>query len=282
MLQRKPLILLTNDDGYDSPGIIEMASVLVDDFDVYLVAPRDHYSGAGRSIPYGASYRGEGSITTHRFELGGDKSVIAYAVHGSPAITVTHAMLEIVPRKPDLCISGINFGANVGLGLHYSGTIGAAMEAASFGVPSFAVSLELDDESVFSHEGTRELFTDAAHITRTLASAYLEKPLEMPFVCLNINVPLGATGETPIVRTGQSRYNRWDWTRPEREDLTQPFQFTSGEATDAPVEEGSDIHAVFVEKKIAVTPLTFLMQAPDDQVDDDGLSGLFSSLPGEL
>ena len=106
-----PLILLTNDDGIDSPGLWAAAHALDSVGEVVVAAPRQQYSGAGRSLPSSS----DGVIETRSIHFNG-KDWKAYAMGGSPAQVVLHGILEILPRLPDLVVVGINFGENIGSG----------------------------------------------------------------------------------------------------------------------------------------------------------------------
>ena len=273
----KPLVLLTNDDGYDSPAIIELAAQLIDEFEIFLVAPLHHHSGAGRSIPFGASYDGSGTIHRHTIEVSPGKNLTVYAVEGTPALCVAHAVLEIVPRKPDLCISGINFGENLAQGLHYSGTVGAAMEAAAAGIPTLAVSREMELEDVFNYQGQREMFTSAARIVRKMALHLVQSPMESDFMCLNVNIPSDATIDTQIEIAHQSRQNRWEWSSPAGRELGKPFQLVCENNPDIKWEPGSDAFVVLNSRHISVTPLTFSMEARAEETDTVGLE-LFTKI----
>jgi 5'-nucleotidase len=133
----KKQILLTNDDGILSPGLWAAAESLSRLGFVTVAAPREQSSGMGRSLPGYSDGIIKPEIVTVR-----DQDWQVYAVGGSPAQSVLHAVLEIMLVKPDLVVSGINYGENVATGVTISGTVGAAMEAASLGIPSLAVSLE--------------------------------------------------------------------------------------------------------------------------------------------
>lgn len=271
----KPLILITNDDGFDSPGLIELASKFVNDFDVLLAAPKIHHSGTGRGVPFGASYRDEGTIEKHTIELLPDTNITAYSIDGTPALCVAHAILEISPRLPDFCISGVNYGENMGKGLHYSGTIGAAMEAASFGVPSIAVSQEMELEDIFTFTGKRAMFSGASEIAHKLVSRLLVNPLKMDFVCLNVNVPKGATLKTPIELARQGMQDRWVWKKPEIRDFSKPFQIYCDNVDNPVWDEGTDNHIVLVKNEVAITPLTYVMDAVSNiDIDEVGLKEL--------
>jgi len=119
----KPQILLTNDDGIQSPGLWAAAGALAAIGRVTVAAPAEQSSGMGRSLPSTSS----GIIHEQKLRVNGQEWIV-YAVSGSPAQAIQHGVLEIMPKKPDLVVSGINYGENVGLGTTISGTVGAAME----------------------------------------------------------------------------------------------------------------------------------------------------------
>ena len=152
-------ILLTNDDGIQSPGLWAAAEALSDIGYVTVAAPRDQSSGSGRSLPSTS----DGIIRPEMLTVRG-KQWTVYAVGGTPAQAVLHGILEIMKRKPDLVVSGINYGENVATGVTISGTVGAAMEAASQGVPALASSLETDQTMHFSYS-TEIDFSTAAYFT---------------------------------------------------------------------------------------------------------------------
>ena len=126
----KPQILLTNDDGILSPGLWAAAEALAELGFVHVVAPRDQFSGAGRSLPSTS----DGIITPRQVTVHG-KEWTVYSVGGTPAQAVLHAVYEILPERPNLVVSGINYGENLSVGITASGTVGAALEGAGLGVP---------------------------------------------------------------------------------------------------------------------------------------------------
>ena len=115
----RPQILLTNDDGIQSPGLWAAAAALAAIGRVTVAAPHEQSSGMGRSLPSTSS----GIIAEQKFRVNGQEWIV-YAVSGSPAQAVQHGVLEIMPKKPNLVVSGINYGENVGLGTTISGTVG--------------------------------------------------------------------------------------------------------------------------------------------------------------
>src|SRR3954471_4441590 len=138
MAEKKKLILLTNDDGITAPGLVAMYRHLTDMGEVHVVAPETVQSASGHGITLSQP------LLTSKVEV--ENAFTGTAVAGSPADCVKLAVAQLLPRQPDLVISGINSGANVGINVIYSGTVAAAIEAAFLGLPSIAISLYLRKE----------------------------------------------------------------------------------------------------------------------------------------
>jgi 5'-nucleotidase len=132
----RPTILLTNDDGIFAPGLHALHDALQDWGDVTVVAPSIEQSGVGHSITY------LHPLLAHREYR--DERFFGWRVEGSPADCVRLGILELCPQRPDVVISGINAGCNIGVNVLYSGTVAAAIEGAFFGVPSIALSQWLE------------------------------------------------------------------------------------------------------------------------------------------
>jgi 5'-nucleotidase len=247
----KPQILLTNDDGIRSPGLWAAAEALSALGFVTVVAPREQQSGSGRSMPVTS----DGVIREESMKVGG-KDWRVYAVGGTPAQAVLHAVLELMPQRPDLIVSGINFGENVGAGITISGTIGAALEGAALGIPSMAFSLETDIKYHFSHS-TEVNFAAAAHFTQFFARKLLKGERAKDVDVLKVDVPSDATPETPWRITRQSRVRFFIPVKPDRERLDEPTSigYRSLAEYDA-LEPGTDAHTLYVERLVAVTPLS--------------------------
>lgn len=130
MIQR---ILLTNDDGFDAPGLQKLYTILKEKFQLLIVAPIEEMSGIGHGITMFKE------IVVNKRGCNGE--FYGYAVKGTPVDCVKLALSELLPWKPDLIISGINAGQNTGTNILYSGTVGAAIEGYLYGIPSLAVSL---------------------------------------------------------------------------------------------------------------------------------------------
>src|SRR5690349_11196947 len=132
------LILLTNDDGIRHPGLVAMYRELTRLGEVHVVAPETVQSATGHGVTLNTP------LLTDRVTV--EDTFTGVAVDGRPADCVKLAVSQILPRQPDLVISGINSGANVGINVIYSGTIAAAIEAAFLGLPSIALSLYLRND----------------------------------------------------------------------------------------------------------------------------------------
>jgi 5'-nucleotidase len=187
----RPLILLTNDDGIDSPGLAAAAAALDVVGDLLIVAPSVQQSGMGRSFPN----TNDGRLVETTVSFDGQRWK-AYRANASPAQCVQHGALELADRPLGLAVSGINYGENVGTGVTASGTVGAALEAASYGVPTLAVSLEVDPSMHFTNDSSVN-FGPAIHFTRLFACRWLavERPPDVDV--LKIDIPASATPDTP-------------------------------------------------------------------------------------
>jgi 5'-nucleotidase len=174
-------ILITNDDGIDAPGIMALERSLAPLGEVTVIAPEREMSATSQSISLHTPLR------IHRID---DRH---YAVGGTPADSVILALYKILPQRPDLVVSGINPGGNMGENVLYSGTVGGANEAAVHGVPSFAISLASRKDLNFSF---------AAAFAAQLAAKILEEGLK-PGVCLNVNVPHGGVRGVRVTRQSQ-------------------------------------------------------------------------------
>jgi 5'-nucleotidase len=205
----------------------------------------------GRSMPPTS----DGIITTKTLKVNG-KDWTTYAVGGTPAQTVQHAVLEIMPTTPDLVVAGINYGTNFGTGVTISGTVGAAMEGASHGKPALAVSLETEHKYHLSHSGDID-FKPAAHFTNLFASMLLTKGFPEDMHVLKIEVPSDASINTPWVMTKLSRIRFYLATKPNRKSWSEPGStgYEQVPKTSA-FEEDSDVYAVVAKRQVAVTPVT--------------------------
>lgn len=244
------LILLTNDDGIQSPGLHAAAEALAALGWVTVVAPREQWSGAGRSLP---STTG-GVIHAQRQEISGDHWEV-FAVDGTPAQAVQHGVLELVPRRPDLVVAVINYGENVGSGITISGTVGAAMEAASLGIPSLAVSLETPKEYHLSHSDEID-FSAAAHFTHLFAEILLKTPCPPDVDLLKVDIPATATPQTPWRLTRLSRQRYFLPVKPQRDSFSDRARVDYSRFIEPGLEPNSDVAALVNERIVSVTPLS--------------------------
>ena len=259
MTKKKPHILLTNDDGIRSPGLWAAASELSKIGYVTVAAPREQSSGMGRSLPSTS----DGTIRKEQMRVNGQDWDV-YAVGGSPAQAVLHGVLEIVPHKPDLVVSGINYGENVGLGITISGTVGAAMEAASMGIPSLAVSLETDPHYHLTHSDEID-FKTAGHFTAYFAKIILDKKLFDGVDVLKVEIPRHATPETKWEVSRLSRLRYYKPTPAKRSSWAEPGPIGYEHDDNLPHEqEGTDVYVLRTKQLVSVTPLNLDMTAHVD------------------
>ena len=263
-MERQFQILLTNDDGIQSPGLWAAAGALSELGYVHVVAPRDQFSGAGRSLPSTS----DGIIAPQQMQVGG-KLWTVYSVGGTPAQSVLHAICEILPARPDLVVSGINYGENLGVGITVSGTVGAAMEGAGNGIPSLAVSLETDQKDHLSYS-TEIDFSAAAYFTQLFGRMMLTKQLPGDVDFLKVDVPCEATQATPweVTRLYKHRYfepvtpKRVSWDQPETVGYRRIEQ-VDGCGLD------TDVYALRVKRVVSVTPLSLDMTSRIDMQEFD-------------
>lgn len=226
-------ILLSNDDGYFAPGIEYLARALGDLADITVVAPERDRSGASNSLTL------DRPLSLRRAANG------FYFVNGTPTDCVHLAVTGMFDELPDMVISGINHGANMGDDTIYSGTVAAATEGYLLGVPSLAISLT-------SRHG--EHFATAAKVARELVEQLLQRPFGEPML-LNVNVPDVPYGELRgrvVTRLGK-RHKAEPVVRMQTpRDETVYWVGAAGGAQDAG--EGTDFHAVR-QNQVSITPL---------------------------
>lgn len=226
-------ILLSNDDGYFAPGIANLAKVLADIADITVVAPERDRSGASNSLTL------DRPLSLHKSHNG------FYYVNGTPTDCVHLAVTGMLDELPDMVISGINDGANMGDDTVYSGTVAAATEGFLLGLPSIAVSLV----SV-----SRGNFTTAANTVLDLVKRFMDNRFHIP-ILLNVNVPdipykelqgievtrLGRRHKAePVIKYQTPRGETVYWVG------------AAGAAEDA--SEGTDFHAL-QNNRVSITPL---------------------------
>lgn len=254
-------ILLSNDDGIDSPGLWAAAEALSELGYVTVAAPRDHMSATGR----GFQKNSDGKITKKQLTVHGQEWDV-YAVGGSPSQSVAHGILEIVPHKPDLVVTGINYGENFGTDVTYSGTVGGAIEAASLGIPGLAMSQQIIFESWDSYHKNVD-FTVSAYFTKYFAKLMLEKQLPEDVHVLNVVVPADATPETPWKVTPLADFRYFKPYVVREGSFEDKGRITSHVLDPADIKPGNDVHTVRIEKMVSVTPLSINLTSRTNLTD---------------
>lgn len=211
----RPLILITNDDGADAPGIHSLADSICHLGEVYIVAPTAPQSGQSAALTVGAPLR----ITELPDEREG---VRVFSVSGTPVDCVKLALHAIVPRRPDIVFSGVNHGSNSGTAVTYSGTMGGVQEACMVGIPAVGFSL--------LHHSMKADFSLSAHIVAEIAEKVMRDGLPAG-VCLNVNIPAKVVPEGVRV----CRAARGHWSEEYKRYLDpngNPFYWLTGRFVD--------------------------------------------------
>jgi 5'-nucleotidase len=236
------LILLTNDDGIVAPGILAMYRELIKLGEVRVVAPESAQSATGHGITLNAPLLSS--------EVRIENGFSGIAVDGRPADCVKLAFAQLLPRQPDLVVSGINAGANVGINVIYSGTVAAAIEGAFLGAPAIATSLFLR-----SHVPVD--FARAAALSRETIEQILARGLAGGQVA-SINIPALQADESPAGTKVVRQCTRgWADTYDRRQDPRgRDYYWNSSVYSLGNTESDTDV-AALRDKFITVTPLQF-------------------------
>lgn len=250
---RPPLILLTNDDGIASPGLLALVEAVADLGELLVVAPRHQQSSTGRAL---------GRIGTLQRETVpyDGRAVTAYSVDAPPASAVQAGLLLAARRPVSLVVAGINYGENMGTGVTSSGTVCCAIEAASFGVPAIAVSLETDEAHHFSHSETVD-FSVAAAFARRVVRRILGHPLPAGADLLKVDVPSDATLDTPWRLTRLTRQRYFELTVIAGPDGLPRVNGYHRHVDPTALEPDSDARALLYDRVVSVCPLTIDLSA---------------------
>jgi 5'-nucleotidase len=250
-MSTRPLIFLTNDDGIASPGLQAAARAVLGLGELLVVAPSTQQTAMGRSF----RGRKDAQLEPVTFEVDGH-SIRAFHVEGTPATVVRHALRVLcADRRPNLLVSGINYGENVGTSITASGTVGAAFEAASVGIPALAAARQVHPDDFLEH-GEQD-WRAAEHFLRIFAEKLLSASLPPDVDLLKIDVPDGATVDTPwrLSRLSRQRYFELVLPTPSLESRLGDGRIVV-DVDHASLEADSDVHALVVEQVVAVTPLS--------------------------
>lgn len=231
------LILVTNDDGIEAPGLAALARGLASLGRVVVLAPSQERSAQSHALTMHEPLR----VT----ERGPDR----YSCSGQPADCVYLGVHHVCPERPGLVVSGINRGSNLGDDVHYSGTVGAAEEAALMGIPALAISLHTDAAMAPDHH-----YETAAVLARQVVERMLAQPLP-PRVFLNLNVPdrpLAEVGGIRVARLGRREYQ--PLVAQSRDPRGREYYWVGGAPMGFDSAEGTD-GAIFAQGFATLTPL---------------------------
>ena len=242
---KRPLILVTNDDGINAPGIRTLISVVKNIGDVIVVAPDSPQSGMGHAITINSTLHSS-RITPKNSEI------IEYSCSGTPADCVKLAINELMPRKPDLCVSGINHGSNSSINVIYSGTMSAAIEAGIEGVPAIGFSLlDYSWNADFSH--SKDLIRK---ITLNALNNGIPKG-----VVLNVNIPAVKKSDIKGVKICRQAKAYWVEEFDKRKNpLGQEYYWLTGKFVNKDQGEDTDEWAL-KNNYISIVPVEFDLTA---------------------
>jgi 5'-nucleotidase len=239
-MSNRPLILVTNDDGIDSPGIHALADAMSEIGEVVIAAPDRQQSAVGHSLTVAQPLR----ITRVN-----RNKIMAYAINGTPADSVKIALSTLLKRKPDLVISGINHGHNTSINILYSGTVSAATEGMLLGIPSIAISLASYD--------IMSKCDAAAEYSKIIAKKILDNNPLPNGTLLNVNVPALAIEDIKGIKITRHSNSYWDDYYEKRTDpFGRDYYWFSGIYKIA--NDGNDSDDVAIaEGYVSVTPIHF-------------------------
>jgi len=241
-------ILISNDDGINSSGILAAKEAVENLGHVTVVAPSTQQSGIGRALTLFEPLR----ITGVHLKDG----TRGFSVSGTPTDAVTLGIFELMEEQPSLAISGINTGENFGKGeLTTSGTIGAAMEAASYGIPTIAVSLQVSRGDIKFEDGHIDIdYSFAKNTLAKVAKNVIKRGLPEGVDLLNLNIPSNPSSDEIIVtRLGERMYNPHIEMR--FDPRGKPYYWIDGTPFEDDL-EGTDGHTLKKLKQATLTPLS--------------------------
>jgi 5'-nucleotidase len=246
-LDEDHLIMVTNDDGVTSPGIIALADAASELGSVMIIGPDGEQSAAGMSLTFNKPLR----VTKVRV---GRR--VCYAVSGSPADSTMIGIHSILPRRPDAVVSGINKGENLTIqDIFASGTVAAALSAALLGIPAIAFSMEIPQTKTIVHGRKDPNFAIPARIAAEILREVLEHGMPKGADMLNVNFPWGTSWATRVKITSLEA-RKWRDSVLEREDPRgRPYYWLWGSRMPN-FRKNSDAFAVHKLKAISISPLS--------------------------
>jgi 5'-nucleotidase len=244
-MEKKFKILVSNDDGIYSEGIIALREAMMEIGEAYVYAPHKQQSAVGHAITTHLPLR------VNPYYMNGE--FFGYAVTGTPADCVKLAVTTHMKEKPDLIVSGINHGSNAAINVIYSGTVSAATEGTILGIPSIAFSLTTYVDFDFTY---------SKKVAKIIARAVLNNGLP-PGVLLNVNIPPVPEDKIKGIKVTKQGKSRWNDYFERRVDPQQrEYYWLTGTMNSFEDDEGSDIRAI-QENYVSVTPIQFDLTAYD-------------------
>ena len=240
----KPLILITNDDGFTAKGMQALIDAVKEFGDLMIVAPDKPQSGMGHAITVNEPLRYE--------ETSYFGSIKGFHCSGTPVDCVKVGMYELGDKKPDLILSGINHGSNVSTNVLYSGTMSAAVEGAIEGIPSIGFSLT-------DYDANADFSASKIIVKRIVASA-LKEGIEKG-ICLNVNIPNVSIKNINGIKVCRQGKAFWDDTFDERTDpLGKKYYWLTGSFEDFEKSDDTDVHYL-KNNYVTLVPTQFDMTA---------------------
>jgi 5'-nucleotidase len=241
-------VLITNDDGILATGLNALRKELlgIDGLDVHVIAPDSNRSATARSITTRSPLWVE--------EISFDDGTSGFATDGTPVDCVRFAELGLVGERPELIVSGINHGSNLGDDITYSGTVAAALEGIVLGIPAIAISQSAGGETSGLPWGREFDFSSSAAFAAELVRRVAEEPLPADTL-LNVNCPSGAPAGVEVTHLGKRLYNDELKLVDEDSGGRRRYQIYGYEPSFED-EAGSDLSAI-AHERIAVTPVHF-------------------------
>jgi 5'-nucleotidase len=246
MNSKKPLILVTNDDGINAPGIRFLIEIMNDFGDVVVVAPDSPQSGMGHAITINSTLYCEPIV------INKNEPQSEYSCSGTPVDCVKIAVNEILKRKPDLCVSGINHGSNSSINVIYSGTMSAAVEAGTHGIPAIGFSLlDYSLDADFSH---------SKEFIKRIVSECLKNGIPEGVV-LNVNIPKISNSKLKGIKICRQANGVWEEKFDKRTNpLGRDYYWLSGKFVNNDKGEDTDEWALENEY-VSITPTQYDLTA---------------------
>jgi 5'-nucleotidase len=246
-------VMVTNDDSVQSDGIVALARAVARKADVKIVAPEQPQSATALSLTFHKPLR---VTKVRRAEFD------AYAVSGTPGDCVMIGVNKLLPRRPDLVISGINIGDNNTLqDILASGTVAAALESAITGIPAIAFSMEVGQDAMFALEYNQPDFSKAAEVAAEIVGDVLDHGMPPGTAILNVNFPMNVDTKTEIALTEIGRRKYTDKVLVRKDPKGRAYYWLFGERL-SHFPPKSDAEAVLIQKKVSISPMLLNVSGP--------------------